>query len=103
LKSGYFFLSFNKDFSYSKQLPPENSNVLSTLLETGWGMGGQQIIMLMNYDFRPSTVWCNNCAFCNSVNIRILKARENVAKIEDKVMVKLWNNDHVYHRKLPVP
>jgi hypothetical protein len=37
----------------SNQLPSKNSNVLSTLVEKQWQLGGQEVILLMNEDSGP--------------------------------------------------
>jgi hypothetical protein len=54
---------------YSNHLPPEYSSVLSIFVERVWRLGEQQVVTLMNWDFKTCTVWCNKCSVCGSVNI----------------------------------
>jgi hypothetical protein len=55
MESRYTTLSMDRNLRYSNQLPLENFNALFILVENGWRMGEQQVVLLMNEDFSPCT------------------------------------------------
>jgi len=55
--SRHVALSTDRDFQYSDQLPQENSQVFFIRVEKGWRMTEQQVVLLINEDFGPCTVW----------------------------------------------
>jgi hypothetical protein len=64
-------------------------------------LGGQQVVLPMNEDFDPYGAWHKKYTF-RSADVMKLKLHgkqstqhETMAKIQDKPMAKLRNNDHV--------
>ena len=56
LESRYITLSMNRDSKYSNQLPLEDTNLLPILVEEGYRLSGQLVVLLMNDDFDRCTV-----------------------------------------------
>jgi hypothetical protein len=92
-------------------LPPENSNLLSICMGKWWRVRGLKVVMLLNEDFGPCTVWHKNThssllTNLGSLNFCVKHSTEcgTVDKIQDTLLAKLWSNDHVwYYRNLPIP